>query len=78
MAQPKNEAFRVIDNSKPKHTYRGAVVGYGNIASMMDDGNVENPHYPWPWAHAPATIEARGVDLVAADIDPAKLNDFKG
>ena len=36
------------------------------------------PHYPWPWAHATAMIEARGIELVAAaDVDQSQLNDFK-
>ena len=78
MAEPKSEAFRVVHESKPKHTYRGAVVGCGRMGSTIDDEHIGMPHYPWPWAHAPAMIEARGVDLIAAaDVDPAKLDDFK-
>ena len=48
------------------------------MGSTIDDEHVGQPHYPWPWAHAPAMMEARGIDLVAAaDDDPAKLEDFK-
>ena len=78
MAEPKGEAFRVVHETKPKHTYRGAVVGCGRMGSTIDDEHIGMPHYPWPWAHAPAMIEARGVDLIAAaDVDQAKLDDFK-
>ena len=78
MAEPKGEAFRVVNETKPKHTYRGAVVGCGRMGSTIDDEHIGMPHYPWPWAHAPAMIEARGVDLIAAsDVDQAKLDDFK-
>ena len=78
MAQAKGEAFRIIEESKPKRTYRGAVVGCGRMGSTIDDEHIGMPHYPWPWAHAPAMIEARGVDLIAAaDVDQAKLDDFK-
>ncbi len=78
MAQPKFEAFRVINESKPQHTYRGAIVGCGRMGSTIDDEHIGMPHYPWPWAHAPAMIEARGIDLVAAaDVDRSKLDDFK-
>ena len=78
MAEPKGEAFRVIHETKPKHTYRGAVVGCGRMGSTIDDEHIGNATLPWPWAHAPAMIEARGVDLVAgADVDQAKLDDFK-
>ncbi|MBI1926676.1 Gfo/Idh/MocA family oxidoreductase [Candidatus Poribacteria bacterium] len=48
------------------------------MGSTIDDEHIGMPHYPWPWAHAPAMIEARGVELVAAaDLDSAKLDDFK-
>ena len=78
MAEPKGEAFRVVHETKPKHTYRGAVVGCGRMGSTIDDEHIGMPHYPWPWAHAPAMIEARGVELIAAaDVDQAKLDDFK-
>ncbi|MFQ6043959.1 MAG: Gfo/Idh/MocA family protein [Candidatus Poribacteria bacterium] len=74
----KGEAFRVIKERQPKHTYRGAVIGCGRMGSTIDDEHIGMPHYPWPWAHAPAMIEAKGVELVAgADVDPAKLEDFK-
>jgi predicted dehydrogenase len=47
------------------------------MGSTIDDEHFGQPHYPWPWAHAPAMIEAAGVDLVAgADLDPARLADF--
>jgi predicted dehydrogenase len=78
MPEPKGEAFRVIHDSAPKNTYRGAVVGCGRMGSTIDDEHIGMPNYPWPWAHAPAMVEARGIDLVAAsDSDPAKLEDFK-
>ena len=78
MAEPKGEAFRVVQETEPKQTYRGAVVGCGRMGSTIDDEHIGMPHYPWPWAHAPAMIEARGVDLIAAsDVDQAKLDDFK-
>ena len=78
MVQPKSEAFRIIDQSRPNHTYRGAVVGCGRMSSTIDDEVIDMPHYPWPWAHATAMIEARGIELVAAaDVDQSQLNDFK-
>ena len=78
MAESKGDAFHVINESQPQQTYRGAVVGCGRMGSTIDDEHIGMPHYPWPWAHAPAMIEARGVDLVAAaDVDEAKLQDFK-
>ena len=78
MAEPKGEAFRIVHDSRPRGTYRGAVVGCGRMGSTIDDEHIGMPHYPWPWAHAPAMVEARGVDLVAAvDTDPEKLDDFK-
>ena len=78
MVQPKGEAFRIINQSRPNHTYRGAVVGCGRMGSTIDDEAIDMPHYPWPWAHAPAMIEARGIELVAAaDVDQSQLNDFK-
>ena len=59
-------------------TYRGAVIGCGRIGSTIDDEHVERPQFRYPWAHAPAIIEAKGVDLVAAaDLVPAQLEDFK-
>ncbi len=78
MPKPGDEAFQAVRDSTPRHTYRGAVVGCGRMGSTIDDEHIGQPHYPWPWAHAPAMIEARGIDLVAAaDEDPAKLEDFK-
>lgn len=72
------EAFRVVNEGKPKKNYRGAVVGCGRMGSTIDDEHIGMPHYPWPWAHAPPIIEARGVELVAAaDVEQAKLDDFK-
>ena len=71
------EAFRVIDASKPSRLYRAAVVGCGRMGSTIDDEHIGMPHYPWPWAHAPAIIEARNVELAAAsDVDEGKLEDF--
>ena len=78
MAEPKGKAFQAVRDTAPRNTYRGAVVGCGRMGSTIDDEHIGMPHYPWPWAHAPAMIEARGIDLVAAaDDDPAKLEDFK-
>lgn len=73
----KPEAHEIINNSAPQGRYRGAVVGCGRMGSTIDDEQVGDPCYPWPWAHAPAMIEARGIELVAGvDSDPAKLDDF--
>ena len=47
-------------------TYRGAIVGCGRIGSTIDDEQVDRPQFRYPWAHAPAIIEAKGVELVAA------------
>ena len=70
-------AYEVVADSRPRGTYRGAVVGCGRMGSTIDDEHVGMPHYPWPWAHAPAMIEAAGVELVAGvDLDKAKLQDF--
>ena len=70
-------AYEVVAASRPKDTYRGAVVGCGRMGSTIDDEVVGRPHYPWPWAHAPAMIEASGVELVTgADLDRGKLDDF--
>ena len=78
MEKSRGEAFRVIDKSKPRGAYRGAVVGCGRMGSTIDDEHIGLPHYPWPWAHAAAMIEARNVELVAGvDEDPDKLDDFK-
>lgn len=78
MAERKGDAFEIVGDSAPKHTYRGAVVGCGRMGSTIDDEHVGMPNYPWPWAHAPAMIEARGIDLVtASDSDQGKLDDFK-
>jgi len=47
------------------------------MGSTIDDEVMSGPHYPWPWAHAPAMIEADGVELVAGvDLDEDKLADF--
>lgn len=78
MEKPKVEAFRLIQKNSPKGPFRGAIVGCGRMGSTIDDEHIGMPHYPWPWAHAPAMIEARGVDLIAGvDTDPEKLKDFK-
>ena len=59
-------------------TYRGAVIGCGRIGSTIDDEHVGRPQFRYPWAHAPAIIEAKGVDLVAAaDLIPEQLQDFR-
>ncbi len=78
MSRFRAEAFKVVEQSRPQHSYRAAVVGCGRMGSIIDDEHVGMAHYPWPWAHAPAIIEARGAELVAgADIDQAKLDDFR-
>ena len=78
MAQTRGEAFQIVEDSAPRHTYRGAVVGCGRMGSTIDDEHLGMPHYPWPWAHAPAMIQARGIELVAAaDPDRAQLEEFK-
>ena len=70
-------AYEVVRESRPKGKYRGAVVGCGRMGSTIDDEHVGMPHYPWPWAHAPAMIEASGIDLVAGvDVDRGRLDDF--
>jgi len=59
-------------------TYRGAIIGCGRIGSTIDDEQVNRPQFRYPWAHAPAVIEATGVELVAAsDLRPEQLEDFK-
>ena len=59
-------------------TYRGAIVGCGRIGSTIDDEQVDRPQFRYPWAHAPAIIEAKGVELVAAsDLREEQLADFK-
>ena len=68
MAELKGKAFKTIANKRPKYIYRGAVVGCGRMGSTIDDEHIGMPHYPWPWAHAPAMIEAHGIALVAAAI----------
>jgi len=74
---PDRPAYQVVEDSRPTGSYRGAVVGCGRMGSTIDDEHVGMPHYPWPWAHAPAMIEASGIELVAGvDVDRAKLEDF--
>ena len=59
-------------------TYRGVIVGCGRIGSTIDDEQVDRPQFRYPWAHAPAIIEAKGVELVAAsDLREEQLADFK-
>ena len=53
----KQEAFQVIEDTRPKKAYRGAVIGCGRMGSTIDDEHVGQPSYIWPWAHAPAVIE---------------------
>ena len=61
----------------PMGSYRAAVVGCGRMGSTIDDEHVGKPNYPWPWAHAPAVIDARNVELVAGvDVDPGRLANF--
>ncbi len=77
MAKVKGEAYQAIRHTAPTGNYRGAVVGCGRMGSTIDDEHIGMPNYPWPWAHAPAMIEARGVDLIAAsDTDQGRLDDF--
>ncbi|HIA69251.1 TPA: Gfo/Idh/MocA family oxidoreductase [Candidatus Poribacteria bacterium] len=58
--------------------YRAAVIGCGRIGSTIDDEQVNKPQFRYPWAHAPAYIEANGVELVAgADLSTDRLQDFK-
>ena len=52
--------------------YRGAVIGCGRIGSTIDDEHIDRPQFRYPWAHAPAIIEAQGVDLVAAQLEVAQ------
>jgi predicted dehydrogenase len=73
-----NEAFKVIEHTRPEGRYKGAVIGCGRMGSTIDDEHVGQPSYIWPWAHAPAVIEARNIDLVAAsDTEPERLVDFE-
>ena len=59
-------------------SYRGAVIGCGRIGSTIDDEHVGRPQFRYPWAHAPAMIEAKGIDLVAAsDLSTDQLDDFE-
>ena len=44
-------------------TFRAAVVGCGRIGSTTDDEHQNKPQFRYPWAHAPAYIEAKGVDV---------------
>ena len=66
--QERKPAYQVIADSRPKGIYRGAVVGCGRMGSTIDDEHVGMPHYPWPWAHAPAMIEAAGVEVRTANL----------
>jgi len=59
-------------------SYRAAVIGCGRIGSTIDDEQQNRPQFRYPWAHAPAYIEAKGVDLVAgASRSAERLEDFK-
>ena len=59
-------------------TFRAAVIGCGRIGSTIDDEQVHRPQFRYPWAHAPAIIEAKGIELIAgSDIHPEQLDDFK-
>ncbi len=69
--------YEVIAATAPRGQYRAAVVGCGRMGSTIDDEHVGKPHYPWPWAHAPAIVEARNVELVAGvDVDAERLANF--
>ena len=61
MPDAEGEAFQTVRDTAPEHTYRGAVVGCGRMGSTIDDEHVGQPHYPWPWAHAPAMMMERIV-----------------
>ena len=77
MSEIRGDAYRVVQETAPVNSYRGAVVGCGRMGSTIDDEHIGMPNYPWPWAHAPAVIEARGIELVAAsDTEPDRLDDF--
>ena len=77
MALSLGAAHEIVAATRPRKNYRGAVVGCGRMGSTIDDEHIHMPNYPWPWAHAPAMIEARGINLVgAADVDRTKLDDF--
>ena len=77
MARTQGEAYKVVAATRSRGDFRGAVVGCGRMGSTIDDEHIHMAHYPWPWAHAPAMIEARGIELVgAADLDRARLDDF--
>ena len=70
-------APEAVAATAPRGSYRAAVVGCGRMGSTIDDEHVGKPNYPWPWAHAPAVIEARNVELVAGvDVDPGRLANF--
>ena len=59
-------------------SYRAAVIGCGRIGSTIDDEQRHRPQFRYPWAHAPAYVEAKGVDLIAgADLSKDQLEDFK-
>ncbi|MEE2657256.1 MAG: Gfo/Idh/MocA family oxidoreductase [Candidatus Latescibacterota bacterium] len=78
MSQVAGEAFRTVADLAPRGNYRGAVVGCGRMGSTIDDEHIGMAHYPWPWAHAPAIQEARGIELVAgADVSREALDDFR-
>ena len=78
MARVRGEAFREAERTRPRRMHRAAVVGCGRMGSTIDDEQIGRPSYPWPWAHAPAIIEARNVELVAAaDVDKGRLDDFR-
>ena len=55
MARLMGEAYKVVEATRTKGDYRGAVVGCGRMGSTIDDEHIHMAHYPWPWAHAPAT-----------------------
>ena len=62
--------YEVAEGTRPKGDYRAAVVGCGRMGSTIDDEHIGMSHYPWPWAHAPAIIEARGVDRSQRALPP--------
>ena len=58
--------------------FRAAVIGCGRIGSTIDEEHRGEPQFRYPWAHAPAYIEAKGVELVAAsDLIPERREDFR-
>ena len=43
MAEPKGKAFQTVQDTAPRNTYRGAVVGCGRMGSTIDDEHIGMP-----------------------------------